>query len=341
MISVPILCTGTPPSERSFHACAVVGEFLYIHGGLDKKNSVLSSLYRFSTISKRWECVESNFPCSKKKSVKLPALEPCDSPNLSHHCAVPYAEKFILLVGGWNGKKRTSDVFVFDTEDHSWSKMPVFGEIPVGLSSHTVTLISDREILVLGREGGVHTHRRSGDAFTLNPVTGEYKQATYGVESRSGHTANLVRSSCKNGFTIFVYSGRKTGRQISFVGFWSKKCNSDYAASANFATNLKGVLSKCPAIDTPEGRQNSQAVCVDDQIITIYGGQLWQARDFVSSEVFAYNTLNMTWHKLPQVSPLPKLTGFTMGVGSNGLCYIFGGSDGKICNNNLWSLQIS
>ena len=339
MISVPVLCTGISPSPRSFHASVVIGDGLYIHGGIDKRNHVLSCLHRFDTKDKRWDLIATTPSLSEKKPGILACLEPCDAPSLSHHCAVPFGNKFIIIIGGWNGKKRTSNVFVFDTDEHSWNKMNVYGDIPVGLSSHTALLVSDTQILVIGREGGIHTHRKSGDAFTLNPVTGEYKQAMYGVDSRSGHSSSIVRSPCGKGLRVFVYSGRKTGRQYSFVGFWKDKYGKGTKLSDGIAGGLNDVISKCKTTDVPEGRQNSKAVCIDDQTVLIYGGQFWRARDFVTSEALVCNTMSMTWRKLP--SSLPKLIGFTMDIACDGICYVFGGSDGKTSSNNLWCLHVS
>lgn len=337
--SVPYI--GTPPCSRSFHASAVVGDGIYIHGGLDAEHKVLSTLHQFDTKLKTWSVVDANPSQPRKSSSKMPALESCNAPGLSHHCAVTYEHRFIILIGGWNGKKRTSEVFLFDTDDLMWNKITVFGDIPVGLSSHTATLVSRNEITIIGREGGVHTHRRSGDVFTLNPITGEYRQAMYGIDSRSGHTSNLIRSSCKKGYSIFVYSGRKTGQQYSLVGFWNHKHGKDNVVSSDFAAKLKEFMCMSTKVDIPVGRQNCRAICVDDQIVVIYGGQLWQARDFISSELFAYNCTNCSWHRLPKAAPIPKLTGFSLDIGSDGHCYVFGGNDGKNSNNTLWHLGFS
>ena len=341
MISSSVPYTGTPPCSRSFHASAVVGDGIYIHGGLDAENKVLSSLHRFDTSLKIWSVVETNPSRPHKRSSKMPALEACSAPGLSHHCALAYEHRFILLIGGWNGKKRTSDVFLFDTDDLLWNKIAVFGDIPVGLSSHTANQVSRNEILIIGREGGVHTHRRSGDAFTLNPITGEYRQAMYGVDSRSGHTSSLIRSSCKKGYSIFVYSGRKTGQQYSLVGFWNAKHAIDNTVSSDFAAKLRELMCVSTKVDTPVGRQNCRAICVNDEIVLVYGGQLWQARDFVTSELFAYDCKKFSWHRLPTAASLPKLAGFSLDIGSDNLCYAFGGNDGKNSNNTLWNLGFS
>ena len=341
MISSAISFTETPPCPRSFHASAVVGDGIYIHGGLDSESKVLSSLYRFDTKLKSWRAIEANPSLPRRKSAELPALETCDAPSLSHHCAVAYKHRHIILIGGWSGRKRTSDVFLFDTDEAVWNRVTVFGETPVGLSSHTATFVTDREILIIGREGGIHTHRRSGDAFTLNIFTGEYKQAMYGVDSRSGHTSSLVRSSCSKGYSIFVYSGRKTGRQCNCIGSWKTKHEEANAVSAEFAAGINDLMCRSAEIDIPNGRQHCKALCIADEIVLIYGGQLWQARDFVSSEIFVYNHRNNSWHKLPQSSTLPKLMGFSLDIGSDGCCYVFGGSDSKNNYDQLWNLSIS
>ena len=341
MISSPVSCTGTPPCSRSFHASTVVGDAIYIHGGLDAENKVLSSLHRFDTKFKKWSVVEPSSSRQRKKFAKLPTLEICSEPGLSHHCAVPYENRFIMFIGGWNGKNRTSNVFLFDIDELTWSKVLIFGEIPVGLSSHTANHVSQREVLIIGREGGVHTHRRSGDAFTFNPVTGEYKHAEYGVDSRSGHTSSLIKLNSHKGYSIFVYSGRKTGRQYSFIGCWDFRYGNISVVSTDFTVRLKDLMCRSTRIDVPHGRQNCKAICVDEQIVVIYGGQLWQARDFVSSEVYAYNCADLSWHRLPAASSLPKLVGFSLDIGSDGNCYVFGGSDGKSSNNALWNLSVA
>ena len=40
-------------------------------------------------------------------------LAPIDSPNLSHHCAIVQNDS-IILIGGWNGSSRISDVFIYN-----------------------------------------------------------------------------------------------------------------------------------------------------------------------------------------------------------------------------------
>jgi hypothetical protein len=83
-------------------------------------------------------------------------------------------EEILILVGGWNGKKRSNSVHAFDLKDEKWIGLKEWTggrhrvPPPVGLSSHTATAINDKLVCVLGREGGIKTQRRFGDLFLLN-----------------------------------------------------------------------------------------------------------------------------------------------------------------------------
>lgn len=90
-----------------------------------------------------------------------------NSPTLSHHACIPLAEKYIVLIGGWNGKARTSSIVVFDTVKEEWiyPKVTGFPE-DAGLSSHTASLLSDGSIIVIGREGTLRM--QPGSEYTGN-----------------------------------------------------------------------------------------------------------------------------------------------------------------------------
>ena len=340
MMCSPVATFGESPSPRSFHASVVIGDLLYVHGGMDKSNRVLASLHSFNVTTKTW-CVVETVPSSHKCKVSgvLPDLGICEAPSLSNHCALNYKDRFIMLIGGWNGKRRTSDVFLFDVGERSWNQMRISGDIPVGLSSHTASMVTEDEILIVGREGGVHTHRRSGDAFSLNPKTGEYKTAMYSVDSRSGHISCMVSSSDKKKYRILIYSGRKTGNQYSFIGSWNTVYDKENNVHRDISNRITALVKKSKRIELLKGRQNSRHFCIDYKIVVIYGGQLWQARDSVSSDVIVFNTENNLSYVIETDSSLPKLTGFTLNVGSDCQCYIFGGNDGRTSNNSLWNLQ--
>ncbi len=71
---------------------------------------------------------------------ELVQTDPDQSPNLSHHAAVLLEDRFFVVIGGWNGRKRSSEVFVLDLNSEKWSKLDIkrIGSAPpVGLSGHT------------------------------------------------------------------------------------------------------------------------------------------------------------------------------------------------------------
>eukprot|EP00794_Sanderia_malayensis_P009310 gene9310-10292_t len=269
--------TGNPPSPRSFHASTAIGNSIYIHGGINISNQVFSDLYKYDIPCKTWSKIETLVVGPSCRGTRpgetLPFLTEgkCSERGLSHHSAVIFKQRYIVLIGGWNGKKRTSEVFFFDKLSCHWYKAKNSGDVPVGLSSHTSNLVSENEAIIIGREGGIHTQRRNGNAFLLNLSTGNYKALGYHVDSRSGHTANFIKHGTEKGYRLFIYSGRKTEDQHAIIGRWDTIIK-DYKITTDLADNL---------------------------------------------------------------------VGFSMDIGYDGKCYIFGGRNGKHCNNQLWNLEVS
>ena len=52
---------------------------------------------------------------------------PINSPALSNHSAV-VRDHYILLIGGWNGSNRTSDVYVYDINKSEIQKAKTSGK---------------------------------------------------------------------------------------------------------------------------------------------------------------------------------------------------------------------
>ncbi|XP_062507021.1 kelch domain-containing protein 9-like [Corticium candelabrum] len=164
-----------------FHAGSVVRDCFYIHGGVTSRLSSEASfqLWKFDFSSLNWSSITSS-----------------GAPNCSHHVAVTQHDRYLILIGGWNGKSRTSDVHVFDCVDETWHHTRTIG-FPegAGLSSHTATSLRDGNFIVTGREGGLRTQRRAGSTFKLSGDASrrgcsfQYLDTSMGIASRSGHTA--------------------------------------------------------------------------------------------------------------------------------------------------------
>lgn len=149
----PVVCSDL--LARGFHSCSVVQGKLLIFGGLKSTETQEPPLGDVVAFDPSLHTVRTIAPeCGYRRS---------------HHEAVVLADRWLCVVGGWDGSRRVSDVCVFDAEQGHWERWTEgpSSEPPVGLSSHTCTKLTDHEIRVVGREGGLRTQRRYASIFTL------------------------------------------------------------------------------------------------------------------------------------------------------------------------------
>lgn len=131
---------GTPPSPRANHASAVNGDILYIFGGwngVDRLNDLLS--LNFLTMS--WEKI----------------LAAGDVPRPRAGMSLNSIRGELLMFGG-SGVSSTSynDLYIFNVEKATWTEANVTGEIPPPRAGHTMTAISNRELILIGGSSGNH-----------------------------------------------------------------------------------------------------------------------------------------------------------------------------------------
>ena len=221
-----------------------------------------------------------------------------DSPALSHHCALNFQDRYVLLIGGWNGKVRSSDVFAYDTTENRWLQ-PCTQGFPhgAGLSSHACVLLSNGDILAIGREGGLRTQRRSGNAFLLkgNVQSGfTYSPHAIGVSSRSGHTAHLLGSN------LVVYGGRGD-KAIEIHGGFKGATKLTSEAVDKLQAYVKNS-SLAPMSKPPCGRKHHIAVASGSHggALLIHGGETFdgKSREPVGELYLLTFKPTMTWYKL-------------------------------------------
>lgn len=335
-----ILASETAPSKRAFHSCSIVGGKLYVFGGMAEDRMVLCDIFRYDISSNSWTQIENRVPGSSQNrplvSSEFPKGRLCTAPSVSHHTATVVRDRFILIIGGWNGRKRCADVFCFDTVEQFWRHIPESGDVPVGLSSHTSTLISPNNILIIGREGGVHTQRRFAGAFYLNFETGKYTEAPFHASSRSGHTANLIPIRASKDNHLFVFGGRKSGG-YELIGSWAKIEQNESCLPKQKITDLLGRSTVC---DEPCGRQHAKAVELDKKHLLLFGGETWSGvRENVTNDAFILETDKMKWYKVAFCGDVPKLVGHSM-VGTGDRIFVFGGGVGNRYCDTLWEVKI-
>ncbi|KAL7978381.1 hypothetical protein Chor_014920 [Crotalus horridus] len=177
---------------RGFHSCNMVQGKLLIFGGLKTQDTQESPMGDVVTFDPSTQTVRT--------------LAPEHGYRRSHHEAVVLGDRLLCVVGGWDGSRRVSDVCSFDAEQKQWEGWTArTSETPVGLSSHTCTKLTEHELLVVGREGGLRTQRRYASIFT-------YKEEESRTASRAGHSAMLLQDygprGKSSGYKLLVFGGR-------------------------------------------------------------------------------------------------------------------------------------
>ncbi|XP_067937088.1 kelch domain-containing protein 9-like [Watersipora subatra] len=261
----------------AFAAGCVIGDVVYLHGGVSKARSTepCTNLYKYLASSRRWELVNSY------------------GPSLSHHVCVSFGDNQIIFIGGWNGKQRTSDIHIYDATANEWNKCETTGfPIGAGLSSHTANLLSNGDILVIGREGSLRMQRRSGNAFILSGSVSkrrfEYKEYALGVASRSGHTTSSLRSS------LLIVGGRSD--HLLELHRISQKL---FVETSTVAPSFQSV---CAMTKPPCARKNHSATMVND-FCFVFGGETFDGRSKEPvSELYIIDcTQNFSWKYLGNI----------------------------------------
>ncbi|KAJ7335613.1 hypothetical protein JRQ81_013554 [Phrynocephalus forsythii] len=116
------------------HSSAVVGENIYIYGGI-KSGKAVDDLYVFNTVSQSWTPV--------KTSGLVPGAR-------AGHAFATIGEVIYMFGGCSNEDEYCTDVFALDTVSLTWRMCEVKGERPVGRSDHTFTAHHDKDIYLFG-----------------------------------------------------------------------------------------------------------------------------------------------------------------------------------------------
>jgi len=141
------------PSVAFFGSC-IINDVFYIHGGVKTRGDHAPSNRMYKFQNNTWIDITTE-----------------DSPTLSYHrCVVMNDGQYIVTIGGWDGSKRKSDVYVFDVINTTWHQTNAPGfPSDGGLNNHAVIPFksNDTNILVIGRDGSLRTQRKHGDAYRL------------------------------------------------------------------------------------------------------------------------------------------------------------------------------
>ncbi|KAK2144249.1 hypothetical protein LSH36_775g00031 [Paralvinella palmiformis] len=262
----------------SNHAGCLIRNTLYVHGGINKylSKEPLNTFYKLdlNSPSPIWtEILDRN------------------SPHLSHHACLVLDNRYILFIGGWNGRHRTADMWAYDVQEATWIGLATSG-FPegAGLSSHAVVLLADGNILVVGREGSARIQRRYGNSWIIrgNVMNGHfaYNEHNLSLASRSGHTMHVTGSQltiiggrCDR--PVEQHSGYRaltsSSSSSSSLSSTSSLSSSSSSSAAFFGQLNEFVRRASPLAKPPCGRKQHVSVS-GSGLVLIHGGETFDGR---------------------------------------------------------------
>ncbi|XP_069074379.1 kelch domain-containing protein 9 [Pleurodeles waltl] len=326
---------------RAYHTCTVVQGKLFVFGGVKTegpKAVPLADVVVFDAAQQSVEQVAENSRHGR-----------------SHHDAAALGGRCLCIVGGWDGTKRVSSVFSFDTESKVWDTWSegASNDPPVGLSSHTCTKVSDHELRVVGREGGLRTQRRYASVYTLRvnakTKTYWYKEEPSRTASRSGHCAMLLHSKGRDGkdagYNLLVFGGRDSS-DVEMAGHWGKdKMHVDTIHAPKLTEQLSYlVASNGTSREAPKGLRHHSCTMVGPFAVVFGGETLSKGRDAICNDLYIYDTRSSppTWFHFPSTDRRQKRIGHRTCL-LNDTLYLVGGfgADGKTPCPEICTLDIT
>lgn len=279
LVDWEIFCPIGP--KLAFHVACVIGNSLYVHGGIEARYSTQPSkkIFKLDMDTMIWN------------EVRAP-----NSPALSHHACIPLAKKYIVLIGGWNGKARTSSIVVFDTVKEEWIYPKVTGfPDDAGLSSHTASLLSNGSIIVIGREGTLRMQPGSeytGNVYMLKGCLDRfefhYEEYSRFTESRSGHTTSFI------GPTLYIIGGRNDQLLEVHKGYRSGHPQND------LMENILTIAKSLPPMSKMPGGRKHHIAIEGPSTVLIHGGETFRGQNSqpVGDILLMTNTPNINFYKV-------------------------------------------
>lgn len=283
--------------KRVYFASAVCFDRIYIHGGCQEAAGKLPRplndmlMYDYETNSLG------------------PVLCGTAMPILCKHRMLSIGHK-LLVVGGWDGYKRRHHCWMFDTRNLQWTllqEIPNYDpeQAPAGLSSHTLSQVTENYFVVTGREGSVRYQKRFGSIFSLkiNPerTKFEYCRMSHQIDSRSGHSASVVAKFARSSTprpAVLIIGGRNstTMDSIPLKTFTEPIKCPDY--ESDFLHKLNSTRFKSKAVNTAF---RLQACLTISNWVILHGGRVFNKmrNDVIGESLYLYDSLTSRWYEIP------------------------------------------
>ncbi|XP_069805926.1 kelch domain-containing protein 9 isoform X2 [Dendropsophus ebraccatus] len=323
---------------RAYHTCTPIGDKLYLYGGVKSGDPTACPSDDIVTFD-------------PKQNVALSGAD--GGLFRSHHEAVALGNRWLCVVGGWDGSRRLSTVFSYDIDTGewaSWAEEPPSNP-PVGLSSHTCTKVSEQELCVVGREGGLRTQRRYASVYNLrvnaSAKTYRYREEESHTASRSGHCAALLGACAhgrRNGRSLYVFGGRESAT-ADWVGHWmAGKVQEDLAPSPRLSEQLSLlVASENAKREAPKSLRHHSCSVIGPFLVAFGGESIGRSRNAVCGDLYICDTrcTPVSWFRFPGSDSLQRRVGHRTCLLGDCLYLVGGfGADGRTLCPEICVLDI-
>ncbi|XP_078359033.1 attractin-like protein 1 isoform X2 [Oculina patagonica] len=287
------------------HAMAVIGNYLWMFGGLSLSKGPLDTLARYSIKENMWEIIQAS---SKKHQ----------GPSARYgHSLVAFDNALILFGGTCETGNVSNETWTFNTTSRKWTLIRNPVDKPVGVTGHTATVVGNDMIVLFGY---------SPEKGVTNLIQ------VFGLENKVWRTVQNAPSNIRPTFGHSSVLHPDTGRIYVHGGYRMLNSTCFRTSSDTFFYHPKSKgwhfqhSSSVP-------RFLHSAVVVGSTMI-VFGGR--GDSGMVSRHLMVFDIENNKW-KLPSDSVVPK-TASRYGhsaVAANSIMYAFGGYQGQMFNSFL------
>ena len=143
--------SGNVPVERHYHAAAMAGDYMLLHGGVTLKGELCSKqIYLLHVNSLVWSSEENTEAEGDAEVEAAPSV--CPGPR-QRHCMASLGESEALLFGGM-AEGFLADTWVYSVETKSWRELTWEGKAsPQPRHSATLTKMNSGDIVLHGGQG--------------------------------------------------------------------------------------------------------------------------------------------------------------------------------------------
>ncbi|CAB1101283.1 unnamed protein product [Ectocarpus sp. CCAP 1310/34] len=313
---VRLQTSGRPPSPRSGHDVAVIGNKAYLFGGCggdEDQITCLNDMYVFDLQMHRWERA-----APKGDSIHARAsFGMCQGPTPG-----------TVIVAGGTGVEMDSlraDVVEYNTRTRTWTSVLTDSEeTPCKFYGQSVCTYGDN-LLLFGGSTGLHY---SNDLFEYNVCSNRWRKLTTTGRKpspRYKHQAVAV------GDKMYVIGGGCFKPEQSSIDLYCLDLKT--LVWEMDETEMKGDLPKARVAHS----------CSFDPVggdIYLWGGftgELSRLADF-----YVYNCKSACWRRLVMEGgdASPPARAFHSAVFHDGALYLFSGANGDIRYNDVWRYQV-